>query len=138
MLEVKTGIDLCEIRRLSRMAENPRFLARILTPGEQAYLDGKGKVRLQSLAGLWAAKEAVLKALGTGLGLPMTDVEITWDAAGAPLCVLHGKAAETAGNGRVSVSITHDAGIAAASAVLLRDDPAFDRPQPEPDDPGLR
>ncbi len=99
--------------------EKQHFLDRVLTTDEQAYLREKGGRGAEVLAGLWAAKEAVLKALGTGLSLPMTDVEICHTADGAPFCRLSGKAAELAGAASISVSITHDAGIAAAVCVML-------------------
>ena len=118
-MTLRTGIDLCEIRRMVPQLERQHFLDRVLTPGEQGYLQGKGACRAETLAGLWAAKEAVLKALGTGLSLPMTDVEICHDEDGAPRCCLAGKAAELAGNASISVSISHEAGIAAAVCVML-------------------
>ena len=109
MSELRTGIDLCEIARMAPLLENAHFLERVLTEGERAYLAGKGKGAAQTLAGLWAAKEAVLKALGTGIRFPMTDVEI-----------LHGEALAASGGAAVSVSVTHEAGMAAAVCVILR------------------
>ncbi len=120
MPELRTGIDLCEIRRMEPMLEKPTFLKRVLTEGEQRYLAGKGKVAAASLAGLWAAKEAVLKALGTGISLPMTEVEILHGENGQPECALHGQARALAEGAAVSVSITHEAGMAAAVCVMLR------------------
>ena len=120
MLEVKTGLDLCEISRMEEAADRPHFLGRWLTPSEQSYLDGRGAVRAASIAGLWAAKEAVVKALGVGLSIPLTEIEILHDEAGCPACRLSGKAAELAGDAAISISITHEAGTAAAVCVLVR------------------
>lgn len=120
MPELRTGIDLCEISRMTRLLEKETFLRRVLTEGERQYLAGKGKVAAASLAGLWAAKEAVLKALGTGISLPMTEVEILHGENGRPECALHGRAAELAEGAEVSVSVTHEAGMAAAVCVMLR------------------
>ena len=120
MSELRTGLDLCEISRMERMTEHPRFLERCLTEGERAWLAERGKQKAASLAGLWAAKEALLKALGTGLELPMREVEILHGANGEPFYQLHGEAARRAGEAMLSLSITHDGGIAAAVCVLLR------------------
>ena len=120
MFELRTGLDLCGIHRMEEALGHPHFLDRCLTPEERAYLAGKGAGQAATLAGLWAAKEAVLKALGTGIALPMAEVEILHDEAGAPVCRLSGRAAELAGGGTVSVSITHEAGMAAAFCVLVR------------------
>ena len=120
MFELKTGLDLCQISRMEEAAGKPHFLSRWLTPSEQAYLDRKGAVRAASIAGLWAAKEAVVKALGVGISIPLTEIEILHDDAGSPVCHLSGRAAELAGDAAVSLSITHEADMAAAVCVLLR------------------
>ena len=61
------GLDVCEISRMEKLAEDERFLNRFFTPEERAYLAERGRNRAQTLAGLFAAKEALLKALGTGI-----------------------------------------------------------------------
>ena len=109
------GVDLCEIARMQTMLDENRSLRRMFTEEEQAYIHSKGASAAQTMAGLFAAKEAVLKALGTGLTLPMTDIAITHTELGQPIVTLHGKAAEMGGT--VLLSITHEAGIAAAFAV---------------------
>ncbi|MDH3404152.1 MAG: holo-ACP synthase [Acidobacteriota bacterium] len=117
------GIDVAAIDRFERILERHggRFVDRICRPGEMRQRHPRG--RAQHLAGLFAAKEAVLKALGTGWdqGLGFRDVEVTREAGGRPAILLHGAAARRArelGTLRVHVSITHDRGIAAAVAVL--------------------
>ena len=116
------GIDVVELDRieaaLARFSE--RFLARILTPAERAALPAS---RLARTAGLFAAKEAAVKALGTGWGggVGWRDVEVTRDAAGAPALALHRAAAARAaalGSARAHVSISHDGGLAIAVVVL--------------------
>jgi len=113
------GLDICEIARIEKAMENPRFLARILTEGERERVSRRGA---NTAAGLFAAKEAVAKALGSGFdGFGFQDVEILWDEAGRPTCRLTGGAAERLrriGGGNVFISITHDAGVAAAVAVV--------------------
>ena len=90
-------------------------LRRMFTPEEQAYIASKGVSAAQTMAGLFAAKEAILKALGTGLTIPLTDIHITHTDLGQPVAELHGKAAEL--GGRIHLSITHEAGMAAGFAV---------------------
>ena len=109
------GLDLCEIARMQRWLENDYSLRRLFTEDEQAYIRSKGVTAAQTMAGLFAAKEAILKALGTGLALPMTDIHISHTALGQPTVTLTGKAAEKGGH--ILLSITHEAGMAAAMAI---------------------
>lgn len=109
------GIDLCEIARMQRLLDENHSLRRMFTEAEQAYIASKAASAAQTMAGMFAAKEAILKALGTGLTIPMTDIVITHTELGQPVASLTGKAAELGGT--VMISITHDAGMAAAFAV---------------------
>jgi holo-[acyl-carrier protein] synthase len=116
---LSTGIDLLDIPRLHDTIERygDRFLQRVFTPGELA--DCKGNVA--SLAARFAAKEAVSKALGTGIG-PVTwcEIEIVRGPEGQPLLKLHGAAAERAaalGLREWSVSLSHTQSQAVAMAV---------------------
>lgn len=117
------GIDLVQVHRIEGLLERhgDRFVDRICRPGECR--ERRGQALYQHLAGLFAAKEAVLKALGTGWaeGLGLRQVEVTRTAAGAPLVVLHDAARERfrrLGGERFHLSITHDGAYAAATAVL--------------------
>jgi len=112
------GIDLCEIARMQRLLDEGHSLRRIFTEEEQAYIYSKGASAAQTMAGMFAAKEAVLKALGTGLTIPLTDIVITHTELGQPAATLAGKAAEL--GGKVMISITHEAGMAAAFAVWTK------------------
>ncbi len=109
------GIDLCEIARMQRLLDEGHSLRRMFTPEEEAYIRGKGASAAQTMAGMFAAKEAVLKALGTGLALPLTDIVITHTDRGQPVAGLTGKAAGMGGH--VMISISHEAGMAAGMAV---------------------
>jgi holo-[acyl-carrier protein] synthase len=113
------GIDIVEIARIEKALERPRFAQRMFTEGERARIEQRGA---KTASGLFAAKEAVAKALGSGFdGFGPTDVEILWDEAGRPHCRLTGGAErrlEAIGGGAVFLSITHDAGVAAAVAVI--------------------
>ena len=114
------GLDLCEVERMKRAVERPRFVDRVYTAAEAARIRAAGEARAAEIAaGLFAAKEAVAKALGTGFnGFGPEDIEITPDALGRPTCTLYKKAAGLAEGGRVHVSITHERGMAGATAVL--------------------
>lgn len=107
------GLDLCAISRMEALLPDGLFLARYFTEAEAAYIRGKGASAAQTLAGIWAAKEAVLKAAGRGIDLPLKDVEITHTEAGQPQVCLHHQAAEAL-PGAFSLSITHEGDMAAA------------------------
>lgn len=118
MSDVKgMGIDLCGVSRMAELLDSGRPLRRMFTEAEEAYIRGRGAVAAQSAAGLYAAKEAALKSLGTGLSIPLTDIEITHTELGQPRAALHGKAA--AMGGRLEVSITHEDDMAAAVALWM-------------------
>ena len=120
------GLDLCRIERIARAIERPRFLERVYTPAERARIESAdGQRRAEIAAGMFAAKEAVAKALGTGFAGFFADaVEALPDEAGCPHCALKGGALELerslAGGQsfRLWVSITHEAGLAAATAII--------------------
>lgn len=119
MCEVRgVGLDLCGIARMQDLLDSGRSLRRMFTPEEEAYIRAKGAAAAQTMAGLFAAKEAALKALGTGLTLPLTDVVIEHTELGQPLCRLQGRAAEMGGS--ILISITHEDGMAAGMAVWTK------------------
>jgi holo-[acyl-carrier protein] synthase len=118
------GMDVVEIARIARILAGPaaraeRFLARVFTDAERAYCDGRHD-RAGRYAARFAAKEAAVKALGAPEGVRWTDLEVV-RAEGAPSLTLAGAAAEAGarlGVSRVLVTITHDAGVAAAAVIL--------------------
>jgi holo-[acyl-carrier protein] synthase len=119
------GIDLVDCPRIENMINrhNERFLERIFTAAEQAYADSN-KNRIEKYAGRFAAKEAILKLMGTGWRgkISWTDIEITNNSSGQPQVALDGevkKIAEQLGFMQISISITHTANFAIASAVAL-------------------
>ncbi len=118
------GIDLVEVARIAKMlADHPeRFRDRVFTPDEIAYCESSRKRAAEHFAARFAAKEAVLKALGTGWrdGIAWTDIEIRRDPAGVPSVHLAGEAAAAAtaaGITRWLVSLTHTADLAQASVI---------------------
>jgi holo-[acyl-carrier protein] synthase len=116
---IYVGIDIIEIDRIAAVAGRypRRFLERIYTPGERAYCRG----RAPQLAARFAAKEAVMKMLGTGVrGVPWKDVEVVRERGSAPEIRLHGKAktvADRLGLCRIALSLSHSRQYAVASVV---------------------
>lgn len=123
---MRIGTDLVEVARLRRVLErHPAFAERVFTPGERAVADGFVEPRRSEfLAGRFAAKEAVLKALGTGISgddVHPAQVEVRVGDAREPLLVLSGgaeRAARELGLTSFQVSISHDGGFALAFALL--------------------
>ena len=122
------GIDVIELERVARvLAKHPeRFLRRVFTPAEVAFCRG----RLPELAARFAAKEAVMKALGTGArSVAWRDIEVLPDRRGKPLVYLYGGArgrAEVIGLEAIDISLTHLDGIAMAAVVATATRPEFD------------
>jgi holo-[acyl-carrier protein] synthase len=119
------GIDLVDCPRIEEMVNrhDRRFVDRVFTAAEQAYADAN-KDRIEKLAGRFAAKEAILKLMGTGWRgkIAWTDIEVVNNAMGQPEVTLVGevkKIADGLGITHISVSITHTANFAIASAVAL-------------------
>lgn len=122
------GIDMIEIDRVRRVLERhpERFIGRVYTPEEAAFCRG----RVPELAARFAAKEAVMKALGTGArmrnraGSGWKEIEVLPDPLGKPIVHLHGQARERAremGMVNLDISMTHSREYAAASVVGGRD-----------------
>lgn len=120
-MNLRSGIDTIEISRLAEIQEpiRNRFIARVFTPTETTQANNRNEV----LSGLFAAKEAVSKALGTGIGVvSWQDIEILHLPSGQPTVTLHGNAKKTAlklGLQSWSVSISHDRTKAIALAVAI-------------------
>jgi holo-[acyl-carrier protein] synthase len=107
------GIDLIEIERVERALERRPLLAhRLFTAGELAYSRERARPG-RHLAARFAAKEAVIKALGQGV--PPKEIEI--EAGEPPRVRLHGRAAEVAGEKPIAISLTHSRESAAAVAI---------------------
>ncbi len=119
------GIDLVDFPRIADMVERhgDRFVNRVFTDAEQAYARSNRNT-IEKYAGRFAAKEAILKLLGTGWRgkIAWTDIEVTNNEAGRPEVTLFGEVkviAERMGIRQISISITHTANFAIASAVAL-------------------
>jgi holo-[acyl-carrier protein] synthase len=114
-----SGVDIIEIPRVEQVFQRygQRFLDRVFTPAEIAYCRG----RSPNLAARFAAKEATMKALGTGVrGVGWKDIEVIRHESGAPAIQLHGRAkrrAERLGVAEISVSLSHSREYAVAFVV---------------------
>lgn len=119
MSTLAAGVDAIEIHRVQEVLDHhgDRFLRRVYTEFEIAYCRG----RIRELAVRFAAKEAMMKALGTGIrGVGWREIEILADRRGKPLVYLHGRAkkrAEAIGLGQPEVSLTHSEDMALAFIV---------------------
>src|SRR3982751_2375581 len=116
------GIDIIKVDRIRASIERfgERFSKRVLTPAEQRYV----RLRPETFAGRWAAKEAVSKVLGLGVrGIGWRDIEVERLPTGQPAVRLHGRAARRAeqmGMARIALSISHEADYAVAIAFGVR------------------
>jgi holo-[acyl-carrier protein] synthase len=114
-----TGVDIIEISRVRRVLERyaDRFQRRVFTPGEIAYCQG----RAPNLAARFAAKEATMKALGTGVrGVGWKEIEVVRQSSGAPCIQLYGRAearAQRLGVTEIALSISHSQEYAVAFVV---------------------
>jgi holo-[acyl-carrier protein] synthase len=118
---MRLGLDLIEIERVRRALERhgKSFRDRCFTAAEQAYCDGKANPA-QHYAGRFAAKEAVGKALGTGVHFTWKEIEISGrPKPGVHLSGWTALAAERIGAGKIDVSMTHSRELAAAVAVVV-------------------
>ncbi|HET8592552.1 MAG TPA: holo-ACP synthase [Solirubrobacterales bacterium] len=114
-MAVGLGIDLIEIERVERALERrPRLADRLFTPAELAYAQDRGRPG-RHLAARFAAKEAVIKALGRSV--PPREIEL--ESEEPPTARLHGEAARAAGDTEISISLTHSRESAAAVAIAL-------------------
>lgn len=120
---LSVGVDLCGIARIERAIEKEHFYERVFTPEERAYLNQRGKGRAQSAAAMFAAKEAVAKALGTGFsgGVMPWNISVVHNEKGAPAAELTGAAKERLeqiGGVGVRISLSHEGDSAIAFAVI--------------------
>lgn len=126
-MRIQHGIDTISILRIERgiIRLGQKFLDRIWTPVEQAYCQARGNGQYESYAVRFAAKEAVAKALGTGLmrdGVSFTSIEVRTNDMGRPYVVLSDAAAdryEAISGIDIALSLSHDGDNAQASCVIL-------------------
>jgi holo-[acyl-carrier protein] synthase len=118
------GVDICEIARIERALDrHPTLRARVFTPEEIAYCDSRARPA-ESYAGRFAAREAVIKAMGGYRGRGWRDISVTRAPTGAPAIRLEGNAkrrADALGITRVLITFTHEKANAVAFAVAVRE-----------------
>ena len=119
---IGVGCDIIEIERISRAIERAAFVRRVFAAEEIAYCQSRGKQAVASYAARFAAKEAVLKALSTGLrGGELTEIVVTNDELGKPAVELRGyhrELAERLGAARINISLNHGRDTAVAYVVM--------------------
>lgn len=128
-MRITCGVDTIRISRIKDVynRQGVRFLDRVYTPDEQRDCEKKGNGRMPSLAARFAAKEAVSKALGTGIGkegICFSDIEVMIKEGGQPLLRLHGKAKAyflLLGGQQAEISMSHDGDQAVALCVMQFD-----------------
>ncbi len=116
------GIDLLQVQRMDRWVDQPGLLTRFFHPGELADARRRGKSMALSLAVRYAAKEALAKAMGTGLSeFSLKEVQVVNNRLGKPEILLHGKAIETLrrfGGRQIHLSLSHELDNAVAMVVI--------------------
>ena len=116
------GIDLCAVARMEKSLQKPAFAARVFAPQEQEFWqDFSAKHRAESAAAAFAAKEAFLKAAGTGLGgFALAELAVLHKPSGAPYFCFLGDAARFIEQNHLTahLSLTHDGELAAAYVIL--------------------
>lgn len=120
---VGLGVDICEIARMERaLLRHPTMRGRVFTAEEIAYCDGKARPA-ESYAGRFAAREAVIKALGGYRGKRWQDISVTRHPSGAPVIMLAAGAkarADALGVSRVLITFSHERASAVAFAVAVQ------------------
>ena len=125
---IRCGVDIVEIDRIKKAVERERFINRVYTKEEAEYCESRRTGRYESYAARFAAKEAALKAFGTGMGrngLNAGDIEVVNNPLGMPEIRLNGKAAEEyarIGAKGISLSMSHCGEYAVATVLLEVED----------------
>ena len=113
------GNDIVEIRRIEKAIENETFKKRVYTSNEIELIEKKGAGKIASYAGRFSAKEAISKAIGTGVrGFNLIDIEILSDEFGKPVVEFKNSLAEEMRDKRVELSISHSKEYATAVAII--------------------
>ena len=122
---LRSGVDICSIARVDEVYQKfgEKFLRRILTQKEAAYVQSSSRHLITRLAARFAAKEAMMKVLGTGIvGAGWHEIEVAKAPSGEPSILLHGRAkirAERLGLRKISLSMSHEKEYAVAFIVAM-------------------
>ena len=112
------GTDLVEISRMKSMKNREAFLERYYTKAEIDYICQKKNMADQTMAGIYAAKEAAAKAMGTGIVCSLKEIEVLHRENGMPYYQFSGKAAQLSAGRKAHLSVSHDGGMAVAFCVI--------------------
>ena len=121
---ISCGVDIVEIDRIRKAVENEKFVERVFTKFEVEYCNSKKAGKYESFAARYAAKEAALKAFGTGMarrGLSINDIEVRNDSLGKPEIRLYGQAMveyEAIMAKSISISLSHSSEYAVAVVII--------------------
>lgn len=119
MKMIANGIDFVQIKRFEKLITNPNFLEKTFTSEELKYIQSIDN-NLATIAGIYASKEAFLKAIHQGINAyPFKDIEVFHNEDHAPSIVLHNQIKKDISYREISLSISHDGEYAVASIVLL-------------------
>jgi len=112
------GVDIIEIERIEKSIQKQSFIKGVFTDAEMEYYRNTGS-RAETLAGFFAAKEAIAKASGQGIrGFKLTDIEILHTELGQPFAKLHNQAISISGSRNINISISHNKTTAIAFCVI--------------------
>lgn len=114
------GNDIVEIARIEKAIQNESFKKRVYTESEIELIEKKGAGKVASYAGRFSAKEAISKAMGTGVrGFSLIDIEILSDELGKPVVNFKNELEKFMNNKRIELSISHSKEYATAVAILI-------------------
>lgn len=114
------GNDIVEIARIEKAIQNESFKKRVYTENEIELIEKKGAGKVASYAGRFSAKEAISKAMGTGVrGFNLIDIEILSDELGKPIVNFKNELEKFMNNKRIELSISHSKEYATAVAILI-------------------
>lgn len=116
------GTDIVEINRIEKaIVKNDRFLTKVFTAKEISYCEKKGITKFQSYAGRFCAKEAIAKAMGTGVReFDLVDIEIVNDNLGKPFAIFKGSLENYFENKELMITISHCKEYATATAIITK------------------
>ncbi|MDP4108764.1 MAG: holo-ACP synthase [Bacillota bacterium] len=121
-VKIKTGIDISDCARFTGLLLKAGFTNRVYTEKELSYINSKAKGKAQTAAGIWSAKEALLKAFGQGIfAVRLKDVEVERDNTGKPFFLLHGNLSERFSGMNIELSISHCREYAVASVIVYKE-----------------
>jgi len=117
-MKLSVGTDIVEVSRIEDLIKKARFKARVFSERERAYIESRGKGAAQTAAGMFAAKEAFGKSVGTGIFLnTLPQIEVVHGENGEPSIALSGELAEKYAGMSFSLSISHSDHYAIATVV---------------------